>query len=109
MVFGDFNSRVSNISDFIINDDDKHTPVTDTYISDEYEHLSARHNKDTTINKYGKHLLTLCQEYQLRIMNGRILGDLEDKLTCFKWNGCSTVDYAIVHKDLYNKIDFFQS
>ena len=41
-------------------------------------------------------------------MNGRILGDLEGKLTCFKWNGCSTVDYAIVHKDLWNKIDFFK-
>ena len=41
-------------------------------------------------------------------MKGRILGDLECKLTCFKWNGCSTVDYAIVHKDLWNKIDFFK-
>ena len=108
MVLGDFNSRVSKMSDFIINDDDKHTPVPDTYISDEYEHLSARHNEATIINEYGKHLLTLCQEYQLRIMNGRILGDLEGKLTCFKWNGCSTVDYAIVHKDLWNKIDFFK-
>ena len=54
-----FNSRVSKMSDFIIYDDDKHTPVPDTYISDEYEHLSARHNEDTIINEYGKHLLTL--------------------------------------------------
>ena len=55
MLLVDFYSRVSKTSDFIINDDDKHTPVPDSYISDEYVHLSARHNEDTTINEYGKH------------------------------------------------------
>ena len=48
MVLGDFNSRVSKMFDFIINDDDKHTPVPDTYISDEYEYLRGvfRNNVD---------------------------------------------------------------
>ena len=41
MLLGDFNSRVSKMSEFIINDDGKHTPVPDTYISDEFEHLFA--------------------------------------------------------------------
>ena len=44
----------------------------------------------------------------MRILNGRFLGDLNGKLTCFKWNGSSTVDYGIVHKDLLNKIEFFK-
>ena len=106
MLLGDFNSRVSTRSDFIINDDDKHTPVPDTYISDEDERLPVRRNEDTTANEYGKQLLSLCQDYQMRILNGRFLGDLNGKLTCFKWNGSSTVDYGIVHKDLLNKYNF---
>ena len=45
MLLGDFNSRVSTRSDFIINDDDKNTPVPDTYISDEDERLPGRRKK----------------------------------------------------------------
>ena len=44
----------------------------------------------------------------MRILNGRFLGDLNGKLTCFKWNGSLTVDYGIMHKDLLNKIEFFK-
>ena len=108
MLLGDFNSRVSRLSDYINNDDDKHTPIPDTYISDECENLLVRQNEDINTNEYGKQLLSLCQEYQLRILNGRTLGDLNGKLTCFKWNGCSAVDYGIVHRDLWNRIEFFK-
>ena len=108
MLLGDFNSRVSRMSDYINNDDDKHTPIPDTYISDECENLLVRQNEDINTNEYGKQLLSLCQEYQLRILNGRTLGDLNGKLTCFKWNGCSAVDYGIVHRDLWNRIEFFK-
>ena len=41
------------------------------YISDEDERLSVWRSEDTTVNEYGKNLLGLCQEYQLRILNGR--------------------------------------
>ena len=33
MLLGDFNSRVSRLSDYINNDDDKHTPIPDTYMT----------------------------------------------------------------------------
>ena len=56
MLLRDFNRKVSKMSDFIINYEDKNTPVPATYISDECGYLSARHNEDTTINEYGKHL-----------------------------------------------------
>ena len=75
LLLGDFNSRVSTKFDFIINVDDKHTPVPDTYISDEDERLSVRRSEGTTVAEYGKKILGLCQEYQLRILNGRTLGD----------------------------------
>ena len=108
MLLGDFNSRVAKMPDYIINDDDKHTPKPDTYVSDECEDLSVRRNEDVNMNEYGKYLLSLCLEHQLRIMNGRIWGDLNGKLTCFKWNGCSAVDKGIVHRGLRNRIDFFK-
>ena len=37
-----------------------------------------------------------------------MLGDLEGKLTCHKWNGSSTVDYGIVQNSLFREIDLFK-
>ena len=30
------------------------------------------------------------------------------KLTCYKWNGSSTVDYGIVQRNIFNNVDFFK-
>ena len=59
LLLGDFNTRVSTMSDFIINDDGKHTPVPDTYISDEDERLDVRRSENTTVNEYGKKIMRL--------------------------------------------------
>ncbi|MES9993748.1 MAG: reverse transcriptase family protein [Candidatus Thiodiazotropha sp.] len=109
ILLGDLNSRTSRLSDFIVNDDDKHTPVPDIYISDDKEALLPRQNEDiSSPNTYGKRLLDFCKDLELRILNGRIMGDLRGKLTCYKWNGCSTVDYGIVQKELVRYVDFFK-
>ena len=78
-------------------------------ITDENESLFHRENEDIcSINEYGKRLPELCIGIELRILNGRILGDLEGKLTCHKWNGSSTVDYGIVQNSLFRDTDFFK-
>ncbi|KAI8518811.1 G-protein coupled receptor [Branchiostoma belcheri] len=47
--------------------------------------------------------------HHLRVLNGRVLGDLKGRYTCYQPNGCSTVDYAIagklddIIKNLYNQ------
>ncbi|MCU7800906.1 MAG: reverse transcriptase family protein [gamma proteobacterium symbiont of Lucinoma myriamae] len=106
---GDFNSRTLKLPDFIINDDDKHTPVPDYYVSDEKELLHLRQNEDiSSSNEYGKRLLDMCKELQLRILNGRTMGDLNGKLTCYKWNGSSTVDYGLVESDILQNVEFFK-
>ena len=80
---GDFNSGTSTSPDFNVTDDDKYTPVPEQYNSDEHESFYNRENKDIfSVNEYGKKLLELCIETELRILNGRMLGDLEGKLTC---------------------------
>ena len=49
----------------------------------------------------------MCQSLQLRIPNGRKLGDFDGKFTCFKPNGKSVVDYAIVSQSHYSNIVYF--
>ena len=60
------------------------------------------------IDKRGRDLLDFCIGHQLRILNGRILGDLLGNYTCYTPNGCSTVDYAIVSENVLESILYFK-
>ncbi|KAL9978039.1 hypothetical protein ACROYT_G015516 [Oculina patagonica] len=44
----------------------------------------------------------------MRISNGRVIGDLDGKLTSYQTNGASTVDYGIVSEDLQDTVLGFQ-
>ena len=44
----------------------------------------------------------------LRIFNGRIVGDLEGKKTCFHYNGSSVVDYVIGSKAILQNVRYFK-
>jgi hypothetical protein len=56
----------------------------------------------------GKHLLNLCKESGLRILNGRTIGDLQGKHTCITYNGCSVVDYMLVSIELLYLLGYFE-
>ena len=110
--FSYFNSRTSTSPDFNVTDDGKYTLVPEQYNRDEHESLCNFENKDIklcSIHDYGKTLLDLCIETELRILTGRMLGDLDGKLTRHKWNGSSTMDNGMVQNNLFREIDFFQS
>ena len=51
--------------------------------------------------------ITTCKTSQLRVLNGRFVGDLCGNYTCHKSYGASTVDYALTHVDLFNVFIFF--
>lgn len=109
LIMGDLNSRVGSLPDFNVTDDDKYTPVPDIYKTDEDDSCCNRRNEDSFYtNEYGKRLTELCIAAELRILNGRTLGDLDGKLTCHKWNGSSVVDYGIVQSDIFYTIDYFK-
>lgn len=56
-------------------------------------------------NNQGQQLLDLCIASQLRILNGRYIGDKLGNLTCYKaTNGANTVDYALTNVDLINAV-----
>ncbi|CAG2249773.1 unnamed protein product [Mytilus edulis] len=66
-----------------------------------------RVSKDLITDSRGKNLLEFCIGNQLRILNGRMCGDSTGKFTCFKPNGCSVVDYALVSQSLLQQILYF--
>ncbi|CAC5360011.1 unnamed protein product [Mytilus coruscus] len=90
---GDLNARTGSELDFIEND------TYDPFAMDdeEYEYdigLQKRKSCDNKTDARDKQLL------QLRILNGRMLGDSNGNFTCFKPNGTSVVDYIIMSEDL---------
>ena len=56
------------------------------------------------MNARGRIFLETCTALNLRILNGRIVGDLEDKKTCFHCNGSSVVDYVIGSKSILRNV-----
>ena len=95
------------MSDFVLHDEFNHSNIDDVF----YKHDTnlPRNNLDSKrINNSGKHLLNVCKEAGLRILNGPTTCDLFGRPTCFTCNGCSLVDYTIVSNELLHSIGFFQ-
>ena len=105
ILLGDFNGRTATEPDSVISDSVKHGPSTPDYILDQC--LTTRLNQDVCLNERGKAILDLCVSARLRILNGRKLGDSLGFFTCHKYNGSSTVDYALVNENMLSDILYF--
>ena len=79
-------------------------PVPEDY---EIDSKFFRHSQDSgAVNSRGRNLLEICTALNLRIFNGRIVGDLEGKKTCFHYNGSSVVDYVIGSKAILQNVRY---
>ena len=70
----------------------------------------ARRSKDPRPpNIQGQSVLDLCKTCNMRILNGRTLGDLTGKFTCYEHNSItpSVIDYALVDDILLSQINHF--
>ena len=69
-----------------------------------------RDNQDKIVTTRGKHILGLCVQSRLRILNGRTLGDLEGKFTFHNSLGStgSTIDYIISSESFLHKFIFMK-
>jgi len=103
---GDLNARTSTKLDFIPNDNDDHLPLHSDYSVDSL--LRQRHSQDQALDDRGKHVLEICIGAQLRILNGRKLGDTAGYFTSHQYNGSSVIDYAICSHNLLNAIPYFK-
>ena len=109
---GDFNARIHTTMDYLNND----------YASDHYEmpcdyhpdQQLPRNSADSLTNAFKRTFLDLILESQLKILNGRTLGDFNGNYTCINPNGSSVVDYIAISPQIdklvkYMKIGNFTS
>jgi hypothetical protein len=105
ILLGDFNGRTGTMEDWVTDDTISHLPIEDNYITDK----AIRHRKshDSTVNERGRDIIDLCLSSQVRILNGRVVGDLQGKLTFYK-NGVSAIDLCMVDENMFNDVCYFQ-
>ena len=108
ILMGDLNARSLTTPDYISNENNDHIPVPppDLYEVDTVETI-PRNNCDKKSNSYGNKLIELCKTVPLRILNGRLLGDLLGNYTCFTPRGCSAVDIGAVSPSLFKDVRYF--
>jgi exonuclease III len=102
IIIGDFNARTGKLNDFIETDGNKYIQN----LNSNFSHNSKRENFDNKINNHGKHLIEICKNCNLRILNGRTKGDSLGKPTFHNKHGTSTIDYAICNTKSINNIKF---
>lgn len=81
MLCAELNARTSSEVDFILNDSPRYLPWLDSYKSD--DNIKLRKSHDSVLDERGKELNDLCITHQMRIVNGRRIGDLLGNFTCF--------------------------
>ena len=105
LLCGDFNARTASEPDFIVNDDNSYSPTYNYPID---RNLLKRSSPDITLDTRGKDLLDLCISHQIRVLNGRVLGDMLGHYTCYTPNGASVVDYVMVSEGILDQVLYFK-
>ena len=117
LVLGDLNARTGNLCDLYDStslSNNNYSPdffyidsfiTPDDLISNNLSEL--RKNKDVKTNDYGQKLVNLCKTSGLVICNGRVNGDLDGNFTYVDKKGNSTIDYALVSRELLCNVDSF--
>ena len=113
---GDFNSRTGGLSDVITHVIGKDAndimnlnminaiPMTQPFTRWQ---TKLRQMKDKTNNAFGKELVQLCQNSNMRIMNGFLNEHNTDDYTCHAPLGKSTVDYILSTEEMSQLITNF--
>ena len=100
ITLGDFNARTNKLDDFVSSEGSE--LIHDT--SENSLYPTERQNFDSVINNHGKKLIEICKNCDLRILNGRTMGDSLGRPTFHGKNGTSVVDYVICNQNLIQNI-----
>ena len=93
-ICNDFNARTVRAADFITSDSDADYATYDTQYSPDLK-CDIRNSEDEIICSRGRDMLDLCIQSKMRILNGRMLGDISGKFTSYCSLGSSVIDYCI--------------
>ena len=106
-LIGDFNARTGDLNDFVCMNEKVLqanfvlSDLAKDYLSfPNYKIDELRTSKDPSTNNYGKEFVQLCQNLDVRIVNGR-LGHESSLNTC---KDASVVDYFATSPELFNSI-----
>ena len=113
LLFGDFNSRTKDLSDFTeVDDFISDVFGTENLLSENAEMFNCfnqtnipilRKSADASVNQYGYSLIDFCKSNNLLILNGRIGNDyICPKLAC---KNKSTVDYFLSSPSVFDSLD----
>jgi hypothetical protein len=86
---GDFNARIGQMNDFLVDIDE----------------VPQRDKIDDVVNKHGEAFLEFLMSSKLCVLNGRVKG--EDTFTCIKPQGRSVVDYFMTQLDSLKHVNHF--
>lgn len=91
MVVGDLNARTGHTADFPADERvDVQVQLGPPPV------CTVRNNQDAVVNRHGRSLLALCHDTGLRIVNGRVPGDMAGSYTYVSPSvGSSSVDYVV--------------
>ena len=87
IISGDWNARTGNLNEI---------RSAGHFMESDF---MKRYNSEQIVNTYGRRLVELCKNNNMIIVNGRVTseqGVIGNPFTCIKYNGVSTVDYAVV-------------
>ena len=110
MLMGNFSARKGLLSDSLrgsINDLQFLTNSTDLNSNPDSETFTKLHSLDQSVNRYDRSLVNFCISNKLNILNGRVKGDLSGKFTCYKPNGVSVDNYAILSNAPIKHVIYF--
>ena len=112
---GDFNSRTGGLSDIVAHvtgKDNEFMASLNDVISISHDDrtdwaVRDRSMKDNVNNAFGKELVQMCINSNMRIMNGFINANETDEFTCHAALGKSTVDYLLCTQNLSDSVTAF--
>ena len=112
IVIGDLNGKTQTALDYVLDLDDKHSPINENEGYDRDTPPNVRNNMDTKpVDKQGRKILEICQTHRLRILNGRTVGDRWGHPTRYPVASRETpslLDYTLCSQEYMKKIKAFQ-
>ena len=110
---GDFNARISSLSYFNVHieglgsDNPFENPKLNGVVKFPEFMYEQRISDNACVNQYGRKLLNVCKNTDVRILNGQ-LSDTSDTFTRIGTTGKSIVDYCIVDNLIANCIGDYE-
>ena len=101
MIFGDLNARTGNNNAKQLSLPDFGTGISRSEELAEEDISFYRVSKDAVVNSFGRSLLSLCESFELIILNGLLPGDEHGEYTYIGHNGSSIIDYFIVSSCIF--------